>query len=190
MHRSAELLRRRRVGLIWTEVLVIRLVAVCAPVAFELSGVAVDDRDALVQVAVGEIRLVLFGVDEDLRDAAERHLIVAAAHVSRLAVFVQRPLARFGVADLEHELAALRELEHLRVAFAVAADPHVAFMVDRDAVIGRGPLVPLAGAAPMSHERALGVELEDRWRSGTALVGEMRLERFLLLSERPRAAMN
>src|SRR5262245_33989309 len=181
MHRSAELLRRRRVGLIWTEVLVIRLVAVCAPVAFELSGVGVDDRDALVQVAVGEIRLVLFGVDEDLRDAAERHLIVAAADVRRLTVFVQRTLAGIGVADLEQELAALRELEHLRVAFAVAADPHVAFVIDGDAVIGRGPLVPFSWSAPMSNQRPLGIELEDRWRSGTALVGKMRLERFLLL---------
>ena len=58
-------------GLYGPSVHVIRLVAVGAPVAFELSGIGVDDGDALVQVSVGEIRLVRRRIDEDLRDASE-----------------------------------------------------------------------------------------------------------------------
>ena len=189
MDRRAELLRRRRLGLVRTEVGVVRLVAVGAPVAFELSGIGVDDRHALVQVAVGEIRLVGRRVDEDLGDAAERDRIVAAAGVGRLAI-LHRTQAGVGLADLQEELAGAAELEHLRIARPVAADPHVALVIDGDAVIRRRPLVAGAGTAPVSDQLAVGIELEHRRRRTAALVGQLRLERLLLVRQRRRAAMD
>ena len=191
MHGIPELLRGRRLGLVGTEVRVVRLVAVRAPVPFQLAGVGVDDRDALVQVAVGEIRLVGRGVDEDLRDAAERHLIVAAADVGRLPLRVVRTLARSRLPDLQQELALLRELEHLRVLIAVAADPDVALVVDRDAVIRGRPLVAFTRSAPVADEIAFRIELEHGRRAGAALAGRrIQLEALLVVAERRRSAMD
>ena len=189
MNRRSELLHRVGTRLVRTEIGVIGLVAVRAPVAFELAGVGVDDRNTLVQVAVGQIRLVLFRVDEDLCDAAERHLIVAAADIRGLAVLVGA-LAGVGVADLQQKLSRLAELQHLRIAFPVAADPHVAFVIDGNAMIRRRPLIAFARTAPMADQRALGIELEHRRRRGAALVRQMRFERLLLLGQRRRPAMN
>ena len=42
------------------------------------------------------------------------------------------------MADLQQELALLRELQDLRVPRIVAANPDVALVVDRDAVVGVG----------------------------------------------------
>ena len=53
------------------QVVVVRLVAVRAPVPLHLAGVGVEHRDALVEIAVGDVGLVGLRVDEDLRDAAE-----------------------------------------------------------------------------------------------------------------------
>src|SRR4030095_4551162 len=51
-----------------------------------------------------------------------------------------------------------------RVGVVVAADPHVALVVDRDAVIADWPLVARARAAPRADEVAGLVELEHRRR--------------------------
>jgi hypothetical protein len=42
------------------------------------------------------------------------------------------------LADHHQELAVLRELQHHAVAAAVAADPHVALVIDGDAVVRAG----------------------------------------------------
>ena len=103
VHRRAELLRDRRVGIVASEVGVVRLVAVGAPVALELAGVGVEHDDALVAVAVGDVGLVLLLVDGDLGDHAE---VLGAVAVDRHAL----------LADLHQELAVLRELQHHAVA--------------------------------------------------------------------------
>src|SRR6185295_19453486 len=95
-------------------------------------------------------------VDEDLRDLAERPRVVAAG------------AAPFHP-ELLDELSVLRELQHLSIVGAVAADPNVALVVDGDAVVRLGPLEALAGAAPMADEVACGVELEHGRRRDAAL---------------------
>ena len=58
-----------------------------------------------------------------------------------------------------------------RRAAAVAADPHVAFVVDGDAVVRIGPVVALARAAPVADQIAGLIELEHRRRRRAALRG-------------------
>ena len=135
VHRVAELLRRRRLGIVGAEVGVVRLVAVGAPVALHLAGVGVEHRHALVAVAVRHVGLVGLRIDPDLGDAAEILLIVAAGVLA-------------GVADLQQELAVLGELQDVGVLLAVAADPDVALVVDVDAVVRLRPFVALAPGRP------------------------------------------
>src|SRR5205823_14528013 len=56
-----------------------------------------------------------------------------------------------------------------RGAAAVAANPHVAFVVDGDAVVRVGPVVALPRSAEMADQRAGRIELENRRRRRTAL---------------------
>jgi hypothetical protein len=53
-------------------------------------------------------------------------------------------------------------------------DPHRAFRVDGNPPGGDGPLEAVAGAAPMTEQRAGGVELEHLRRREAALVGRLR----------------
>ncbi len=144
----------------------------------DLPGLHVDDRHALVAVAVGDVRLVVRFVERDLRDAVERPHVVAAG------VGVRE-------AELLDELAVLGELQDVAVdAGAVAADPEIAFTVGRDAVVRFRPLVALARPAPRAHEIARGIEFEHRRRRLAALRrGRIRGRVDLFLLER-RAAMN
>src|SRR5689334_7298599 len=149
MNRSPKLLCRRRVRIVAAQVLVIGFVAVCAPVSFELSGIRIDDDNALIQIAVGDVSFVGFGIDEYLRNSAEVFLIVAAAVFSRMTV-------------LRKKLTILGELENLSVVCAVAANPDIAFVIDGDSVIRLGPLITLTGSSPMSDQISRLIELEDR----------------------------
>ena len=72
-----------------------------------------------------------------------------------------------------------RELQDVRVLGVVAADPDVALVVDRDAVVRIGPLVPFARAAPVPHHVALRVELEHRRRRHAAVDRHLRVGRRL-----------
>src|SRR5256885_3958957 len=178
VHRVAELLRRRRVGIVRPEVAVVGLVAVGAPVALHLAGVGVEHGDALVLVAVGDERLVGLRVDEDLRHAAKVLQVVAA-----LVVAVP--------AHLQQELAVLAELQHLRVLRAVAADPDIALVVDEDAMVRLGPLVARSRAAPVPHPVAGLVEHQHRRRAAAAFAGRRaELQALLVVVERGRAAMD
>ena len=191
MHRVAELRRRRRIGVVRPEVGVVGLVAVGAPIPLEGAAVGVEHDDPLVQIAVGDVGLVLTRVHEDLGDAAEAGGVVAVAGERGHALGVGRPLARVGAADLQQELAALGELEQLRVAVAVAADPDVALVVDGDAVIRGRPLEAFARAAPVIEEIPRLIELQHRRRAGAALPRRrLQLEPLLVVAERGRAAMN
>ena len=168
---------------------VIGLLAVGAPVALHLPGRRVDHRDALVEIAVGNVGLVGLRVDEDLRDAAEALLVVAVAREGRVALLVLAAHARVRLAVLREELAVARELDDVRVAGTVAADPDVADVIDEDAVIGIGPVVALARPAPLADETAVGVELEHR-RRRRAAIARLQLEALLVVGERLRAAMH
>jgi hypothetical protein len=106
------------------------------------------------------------------------------------AVVAVRRLARNAV--LRDELAVVCELQDVRVASAVSADPDVVLVVERDAVVGVRPNVAFAGPAPPLHEVALGVELQDRRRCTTALADGRRRVRADLraLIERRVAAVD
>src|SRR6185503_8819406 len=71
-------------------------------------------------------------------------------------------------ADLQEERAAPGELEDLRVRGVVAADPDVALVIHRDAVIARRPLVARTGSAPGADEVAGLIELQHRGRHAAA----------------------
>ena len=101
MHRVAELLRDGRIRVVVAEIGVVRLVAVGAPMPLVLAGVGVEDDDAVVAVAVGDVELIGLGIDKHLGGQPEVLGVVAA-------------FALAGLADLHQELAVLGELQHLR----------------------------------------------------------------------------
>jgi hypothetical protein len=74
-----------------------------------------------------------------------------------------------GAADLHDELTVPGELQDLMIVRPVAADPHEAFRIDIDAVLGVRPLVARAGSTPRADELPFGCELDDR-RSGPRLL--------------------
>ena len=98
------------------------------------------------------------------------------------------------MADLQQELAVLRELQDLRVLGVVAANPDVALVVDGDAVIRQRPLVALARAAPVADEVAGLIELEHRRRGHAAVAARGRRRRggahLGAFVQRPRAAVD
>ena len=178
MHRVSELLRGRGVRIIRAERLVVRLVSVRAPVPFDLARSHVDDRDAMVAVAIGHVGLVARFIEEDLGDFVECPVVVAAG-------------ACVGEPELFDELAIPTEHENVTIVGAVAADPEVPFAVGRDAVVRFGPLVAFAGSTPAFDQVAFRIELENRRRRHTA-VGHGRILRGVdfLLVERGFAAMD
>src|SRR5262249_44611964 len=72
---------------------------------------------------------------------------------------------------------------------SVAADPHVALVVDGDAMVRLGPVVALSLAAPVADQVALAVELEHRRRRGAAHRGLRRGGRVLLAGLERAGAM-
>ena len=116
------------------------------------SGLAVEDHDAAILIAVGDEDLVVLGIHPDAGGAAEK-LGVAAAGVFVVA------------ADRHHEVAGARELHHAVVP--VGAHPHVVVVVDEDAVRVAREFghVLRRGVAPPLDEIPLGIELgHDRGR--------------------------
>ncbi len=188
VHRAAELLRGRRVGIVGPRVGIVGPVAVGAPVALHRAAARIDDHDALVQVAVGEIRLVCVGVDRDLGDTSEAGAVVAVGNPGHDAAgSLRRTAARAGAAELTQEHAGAREREHVRVAVTAAAEPHRARAIDGNAMVRLGPVEAVAGTAPRIQHAPGGVELEHRRRRQAAL-GDRRvtLEAALIGAERLR----
>ena len=143
--------------------------------ALERAGRGVEDGDATVAVAIRDEQLVGGRVHLD---------IGRAVHVTRVGV----PLAFARSADLQHELAVLRELQNLIVGHwtqvldavgraVVAGDPNEALMVDKDAMLALDPLVAGALAAPRPDEVPRRVEHDDGRGGHLRLLG---------LEQRPR----
>src|SRR5437879_1618848 len=140
--------------------------------ALVFSGVRIVNDDAMVAVAIRDIKLVRRLVDKHFRGTLEVFDIVAA-------------FALAGMPDLHQEFSVLREFQdhvvverstpglrlicggslrrrgNLRTA-AVAADPDVSFVIDGDSMIRDRPIVTLARSSPVPDEIALLVELENR----------------------------
>jgi hypothetical protein len=106
-----------------------------APVPFHLPGIGVEHGHAFIAIAVGDIGLVGFGVDPDLGDPAEILAVVAAGTAA-------------GAADLHEKLSVFGELQNMGVGLAIAANPHIALVVDMNTVIGSRPFISLARTAP------------------------------------------
>ncbi len=156
VHRVAELLGGRSVGIVWAEVGVVRLAAVRAPVPLHRAGAGVEHCHARVEIAVRDVGLVGLRIDRDLRHAAEARLVVAVAAERRLGSGSRaRNLAGVRLADLQQELSILRELQDVGVARAVSADPHAAGVIDEDAMVRVRPVVALPLASPVPHDDCL-----------------------------------
>ena len=159
---------------------VVGFVAVGAPMPLVFARVRIHHDHAPIPVAVRHEKLVGARVNHRLGGKLEVLDVVAApAH--------ERP------ADLHQELSAAGEFQHHAVMHpvlahgalvererclcrdaTVPADPHVAFVVDIDAVSRGRPIVPLAGTAPMPDQLAGRIEGEYR-RSGEAAIRRRRI---------------
>src|SRR5207248_1508403 len=112
---------------------------------------------------VRDVNFIRILVDESLRGQSQVLHVVAA-------------FALTGLTDLHQKAAILSEFQDhvvveaapsdlsfvvtsaaLRTA-AIAANPHVTFVIDGDAMIGVGPIVTLSGTAPMAEQVAGRIE--------------------------------
>src|SRR5262249_30543621 len=98
MDRISELLRRHRIRIVWTQVLIARLIPVRAPMAFVFSCFGVVDDHSVVAVTICDVRFIFLFVDEDFGWASQILHVVAA-------------LALAGLADLHEKFSGLGELQ-------------------------------------------------------------------------------
>src|SRR5262249_8320476 len=125
-------------GVVWP-------VAVSPPVAFHLSGIGVDHRYALVEIAVCDVGLVRFRIDPDLGNTPEILEIVAAGILA-------------GAANLQQELAVLGEFEKVRILLAVASDPNIAFVIHVDPMVELRSFLAVHWTASGAHKASVRIE--------------------------------
>ena len=83
VHRRAELLRDRRIRIVWTEVRVVGFMAVGAPMPLVLSGIRVVHDHPPVSVAIRDIGFVGRRIDLDIRRLVEVLNVVAVLFLIR-----------------------------------------------------------------------------------------------------------
>src|SRR5262249_60716200 len=131
-----------------------------APHPLERAGIRVEDNDAVIAVTVGYEQFVGRRMDPG---------VGGAVYIDRVGI----ALALVAFADLQHEFAIGRELQlrvigdrlesgEARGRTIVPAHPHEALVVDMDAVLALGPVIPAARPAPSLDEVAGGIEHHDR----------------------------
>src|SRR5262249_12927388 len=141
MNRIAER-RRRRCGWVVSRELrgvVVRPLAVGAPVTLVGARLRVEHDDAMIAVAVRHVDFAL--VNPHVRLPPALGLIVVA-------------LSRASLADLHDEFSFGRELEDHAVLRRIAAEPDEAVRIEPNAVLVRRPLVIRARSAPGLQHRA------------------------------------
>src|SRR5206468_9718903 len=120
--RRVELLRSRTARLASFRGLVVRLVAVRAPVALVGTGLGVEHDDAAVTITVGNKHLVGLVVHRNsCRPAQVRCVIAIDSHAA--------------LPDLQQKLSVFGELEDLTIAVAVTGEPDVVLRINGDAVL-------------------------------------------------------
>src|SRR5215469_9054587 len=151
VHRIVELLRQNL--RIIRDLLVCRRLAIGTPGALERAGVGVEHDDAVIEVTVGYIEFVCRLIDHHVGGAADAYLVQTVGLLGRLA-------------DRHEEFAVAGELHDHAVVLAVAAEPDIAFVVDKHAVLVLWPVIALGGfwSAPRLDHVARLVELDDRGR--------------------------
>src|SRR5579883_2853719 len=186
-----KLLRGRIVGIVAPQIGIIGLMPVRAPVALVLAGFGIEHDHAMIPVPVGNISLVGLRVDENLGGQPQIRDVVAALALVRLADLHQEfsllreledhvVVERFRAADLAFVVGGLIAGSSAAASTAaasgawsrassVAADPYVAFVVHRDAVIGIRPVVARSRTTPVTDQIAFFIELEYRRRGSAAL---------------------
>ena len=203
MHRVAELLRWRIVGIVPAHIGVVGFVAVGAPMAFVLAGIRIEYDDAMVAVAIGHVHFVGFLIDERFGGQSEVVDVIAAFALPGFADLHQKfavlgELQNHGIVEVALNAGDLAFVEDLRStpaapggarrrAAAVAADPHVAFVIHRDAVVRLRPVVALARSAPVSDQVAFFIEFENR-RGRRAALCRGRIGGGVLFARFERAA--
>jgi hypothetical protein len=147
-----------------------RLSSVGSPMTLVGTGVRIKNDNPAIGVAVGHEKLVRFRIDEHCGGLAEIFGVIAAFALS-------------AVADLQQEFTLGGEFQNLRVVITVAADPHVIFVIDKNAVLVFRPLVTFAGPSPGLHQVSLHVEFKDGRRGKAAFRrGRMQRSAFLLVA--------
>ena len=130
-------MRDWRIRIVRTEIGIVGLVAVGAPVPLVLTRIGVEYNHAPVAVPVRDIRFIGGGVDSHF-----------GGHVDVLNVVAV--LWLIWTTDLQQEFASPRELQDLGRAFAVARNPDVILVVEADAVRRVEPVVTRPGPAPVT----------------------------------------
>ena len=164
----------RRVGIVRARVGIVGLVPIGAPVPLVFAGIRVEHDHAMVPVTIGDVQFVGLGIDKRLGGPAQILDVITAFAASGFADLHQELSV---LREFQHHIVVValkRRWTPLcsRAAssgrrfvigaidcastagcgpLAVAADPHVAFVVHRDSVIGVGPIVALARSAPMTQ---------------------------------------
>src|SRR4030088_1730782 len=168
MHGVCDLLRHRRRGIVRRLLVVVRRLAVGAPMPLVGAGGGIEHDDAAVAVAIGDIDFVGVLVYSGFSGLAELRGVVAA-------------LARRDLADLHHEFAVDGEFQNRVVVIGIAADPNKTSFVDLDAVLAPDPFIAFAGSAPRAQQIAVGIEFQHRWRRDAAFRTRRRQRRALLV---------
>ncbi len=124
----------------------------------------------------------------------QAHFIVAAADETGHGPFAfaglsARHAARALLANLHQELAVFGEFQDLRVRAAIAADPDISLVVDENAVVAIGPLIALAGTAPVAQQIAGLIEFQNGRRTRAAL-GRLQLRALLHVRQSAGAAID
>ena len=133
LHGAAE---RTRQGLTRArEKAIVRRVAVRAPVAFVRAGCGVENDDAVIDVAVGDVDFIGGCVDDHVGRRAEICGVVAPAALALMP-------------DLHQELAGARELQNVCVLLPAGAEPDVVAAVNVNAVLELGPVVAAPRTTP------------------------------------------
>ena len=158
---------------------------------FVFAGVGVIHNHAMVAVAIGHVDFVCIFVDEDLRRPPQVLDVVAPLARADLADLHEEfsvlgefhdhavvgisdhrsglPFRRWSARRLPARGSAAAAARRIRIGSdAISADPDVAFVIDRDAVVRVGPFVALARSAPMLNQIPSLVECENRWRGHAA----------------------
>src|SRR5260370_1327409 len=139
------------------DLLVCRRLARGPPGALERAGVGVEHDDAVIEVTIRHIEFVCRLIDHHVGGPADARLIQTVGLLGRLA-------------DRHEEFAVVGELHDHAVVLAVAAEPDIAFVVDKHAVLVLWPVIALGGfrSAPRLDHIARLVELDDRGRGVAA----------------------